>query len=368
MTVISLGTSLPELSLHIVGSLDILFSGVPFGITDPVTFFLGSHSAYIDSMAAQGAVSASEAASATAVYHNISGTVLGANVGSNIVQQTLVFGLVIFSSVIIADRNGFRFTNTFLKRNYLPMIATTLMTLILALDWRGLTGFIGGGPLQVAGTLTRLDGLILVTSFTAYMFYLYTNRRDEMAEQGGIEASESPRVDFLVGVLAMIAVIGSAELFLGVVELAVRNTGFSGSMIGVATVGIVSAFPEMITAITGLRNGSEGISLGTLVGSNITNPLLAIGSGALISTYAVPEPVVLWDLPADATTASILLLYIFSKGRLGNLIAAPLKALGFTGGAEKLRSAENRVLSVTGALLLISMYMVYLYVRFTYFS
>jgi cation:H+ antiporter len=153
-----------------------------------------------------------------------------------------------------------------------------------------------------------------------------------------------------------------------VVELAVRNTGFSGSMIGVATVGIVSAFPEMITAITGLRNGSEGISLGTLVGSNITNPLLAIGSGALISTYAVPEPVVLWDLPADATTASILLLYIFSKGRLGNLIAAPLKALGFTGGAEKLRSAENRVLSVTGALLLISMYMVYLYVRFTYFS
>ena len=69
----------------------------------------------------------------------------------------------------------------------------------------------------------------------------------------------------------------------------VMTTGVGGSLIGVVTLGVASALPELTTALAGARQKAHGISLGTLVGSNITNPLVAIGGGALISTYWIPR-------------------------------------------------------------------------------
>ena len=82
--------------------------------------------------------------------------------------------------------------------------------------------------------------------------------------------------------------------------------------------GIASALPELTTAISGIRNKEHGLSLGTLIGSNITNPLVAIGGGALVSTYWVPRPLIIWDLPWETVTGAVLLAILwFNKGRLG---------------------------------------------------
>lgn len=371
MTIVAVGTSLPEMALHLIGSLNILSSsGAPLQLfsVDITNVLLGSHANATQILVDQGSIAASTASNSTKTYLETSGAVLGANIGSDVVQQTLVLGLVIFSSALIADKHSFRFSRKFLIRDYAPMMGTTLMTLILALNWKGVISFLTGGPLKVSGTLTRFDGFILVGSFVAYMIYLYTTRKEELAEQGDTKASKRPIYDLFIGLLAMSLVLGSAEIFLGVVEVAVEETGLSGSMIGVASVGIVSAFPEMITAISGLRHGSEGVSLGTLIGSNITNPLLAIGSGALISTYAVPRPLVLWDLPMETITAGIMLVYMFSKESIGDTLAKPARKLGLNRLANKMEATENRVISIVGALLLIALYFIYLYVRFTYFQ
>jgi cation:H+ antiporter len=370
MTIVAIGTSLPELALHVIGSFNIvLSSGTPLQLFtgDISNMLLGNHSAATQLLAEQGKITAAAASNSTSTYLSTSGTVLGANIGSDVVQQTLVLGLVIISSALLADKHSFKFSRKFLIRDYAPMMATTLMTLILALNWRGVFNFLSGGDLYVSGVLTRLDGLILVGSFIAYIYYLYTTRTEELAQQGDTRPSQRPFIDFIIGIAAMILVVGSAEVFLRLVEVLVAETGFSGSMIGVASVGIVSAFPEMITAISGLRHGSEGISLGTLIGSNITNPLLAIGSGAIISTYAVPRPLVLWDLPMETITAGILLIYMFSKERIGYVLARPVRRVGLNRFADKLESMENRVISIAGAFLLIFLYFVYLYVRFSYF-
>ncbi|QGA79959.1 Ca2+/Na+ antiporter [Candidatus Nanohalobium constans] len=360
MTIVSIGTSLPELSLHLVGSVNILLSDgnlFPYIFSQPISFLLDGF---------QVVLSSPESVKG---FQDVSATVLGSNIGSDVVQQTLVLGLVIFSSALLADKHSFNFSRKFLIRDYAPMMGTTLMTLILALNWPNIINFLfNGGQLAAGGTLTRLDGLVLVGSFVAYIFYLYTTRKEELAEQGSSDPSTRPRIDFAVGILAMFAVIGSAEIFLEVVEMAIAQTGLSGSMIGVASVGVVSAFPEMITAISGLRQGSEGISLGTLIGSNITNPLLAIGAGSLISTYAVPGPLVLWDLPVETATAGILLTYMFSKDAIGDHLAVIARKFGMDGLAERFEAMENRVISIAGAFLLILLYFVYLYVRFKYFQ
>ncbi|MFB6145864.1 MAG: sodium:calcium antiporter [Candidatus Nanohaloarchaea archaeon] len=318
MTIISIGTSLPELALHTVGSLSIL--------SDP------------------GNVQK---------FQQISATVLGGNIGSDVVQQTLVLGLVVVAASMMRGRHGFEFSEKFLKRDYLPMICTTLMTLVLARD----------------GILSRFDGLVLFGSFIGYMGYQYSTRKEKLVnETREATISVKPRMDFLVAIVGMVVVVYFANIFLNVSELMIAETGLTGSMIGVAIMGVVSALPEMVTAIAGLRHGAEGISLGTLIGSNITNPLLAIGFGSLLSTYAVPRPLVLWDLPMETVTASVLLTYLLTKGTITDHMAPLFGRLGMNSVEQKMYDIDNRVLTVLGAGLLVAMYFVYLYIRWRYFG
>lgn len=314
MTLISLGTSLPEITLHVVGSFNIL--------------------------------------SEPALLNQVSGTVLGMNIGSNIVQQTLIMGSVVFLASFISGKKQMKFSRGFVLKEYLPMVGAHLLLFLLVL----------------AGSLTRLDGLILISVFSAYMYYLYSGRHRKVVDRGDKEKSENPYLDMFVGLVAMVAVVVFSDLFLGSVESLIAVTGLSGSMIGVAVVGFVSAMPEFSTAITGLRQNAEGISLGTLIGSNITNPLLGVGIGSLISGYTVPRPLILWDLPVQITTASLLVIYLWNKETISESMENVLQYIGINRGSEKLRERENGVLTAIGGLMLVSLYLLYIGVRTAFFT
>ncbi|MFB6167111.1 MAG: sodium:calcium antiporter [Candidatus Nanohaloarchaea archaeon] len=172
------------------------------------------------------------------------------------------------------------------------------------------------------------------------MYYLYHTRHERL--EHAVEESQNVRRDVFVAVVALSTVLVSAHIVLEVAEILVRETGFGGSIIGVTALGIAAALPEMFTAVEGIRQRAEGISLGTLIGSNITNPLLAIGGGAILSTYWVPRTLVLWDLPMETLTAAML---------LGYLLFISDRELGWKGG-----------------MYLIGLYFFYMVVRFMFFA
>lgn len=314
MTIISIGTSLPEIALHTVGSFNIL--------ADP------------------------------SLMNEVSGTVLGMNIGSDVIQQTLIMGSVVFLASFMAGKDRMNFTHKFLKRDYFPMIGAHALVLIFALN-RG---------------LSRIEGLFLVATFAGYMYYLYRNKDEKLLRAGEASPSKRPRKDLLMGFAGMITLIYFSDTFLNVIESLIASTGLSGSMIGVVTIGFVSAMPEFVTALSGLRKNAEGISLGTLIGSNITNPLLGIGIGAAISTYRVPEPLVLWDLPMQIATALILVTYLWNKEVIGKILGESVRTLGLDKQANKLEEMDNGVLTFVGGLALVGLYIFYIGVRVIFFS
>ncbi len=278
MTVVSLATSIPEITSHLTASVGIVRGSMDAKIASAI--------------------------------------VLGANIGSDVIQQTLILGMVVFFAGTLY------FRRYFLWKSMLPMIGTTVMCIILGWD----------------RYYSRWDGLILFGTFVAYTYYLYRDERKYYKKEESVEAeqadapetgSEALRWAFYAA-LAMGVTIVSANLVLRVTEGIVQSTGIGGSLIGVMTLGIASALPELTTAISGIGHKEHGISLGTLVGSNITNPLVAIGGGALVSGYWVPAPLVNWDLPWETGTGLILwgILWI-TKGKLGKLGATYLMALYF---------------------------------------
>ncbi len=117
VTVVSLATSIPEIVAHLTASFGILNGFLNFKVSSAV--------------------------------------VLGANIGSNVVQQTLILAIVI----VIAG--CLRFKRYFLWKSMLPMIATHILCILLGWD----------------GVYSRLDGLILFGSFLAYNAFLYFDER-----------------------------------------------------------------------------------------------------------------------------------------------------------------------------------------------
>lgn len=192
------------------------------------------------------------------------------------------------------------------------MIGTTVICILVGFD----------------GSYSRLDGAILFGSFIAYTYFLFMDERkhykkednqvhnQEIAEKIP-ENLKEVYIDTGIGLAMMAITVITASFVLQITEQVVVRTGVGGSLIGVVTLGVASAMPEMITALAGIRHGEHGVSLGTLVGSNITNPLVAIGGGALISTYFVPRPLIVWDLPWETITGVILWgILWFTKGKL----------------------------------------------------
>ena len=281
MTVVSIATSIPEITAHYTASTNILLGKLDFQVGSAI--------------------------------------VLGSNIGSDVVQQTFIMGLIVWVT------GALYFRRYFLWKSMIPMIVSTLMCIGLGID----------------GTYSRIDGLILFGSFIAYSLFLYFDERKHYQKEDNIPEDEDvssniPKnrkellVDVGISIVMLALAVAVSSLVLNITEIVVDRTGVSGSMIGVVTLGLASALPELTTALAGIKHKEHGISLGTLVGSNITNPLIGIGGGALISTYAVPRPLILWDLPWEAVTGAILWgILWFKKGKLGKVDAVYLMAMFF---------------------------------------
>lgn len=81
-------------------------------------------------------------------------------------------------------------------------------------------------------------------------------------------------------------ILGGELLVRGAVALA-RRAGISPLMIGLAVIGFGTSAPELVTSVQASLAGSPGIAIGNIVGSSISNILLILGLGALMTPIVV---------------------------------------------------------------------------------
>lgn len=80
--------------------------------------------------------------------------------------------------------------------------------------------------------------------------------------------------------------MGGELLVRGAVASA-KSLGVSPLLIGLTLVGFGTSTPELVTSVTAALNGSPGIAVGNVVGSNIANVLFILGLSALIYPLTV---------------------------------------------------------------------------------
>lgn len=107
---------------------------------------------------------------------------------------------------------------------------------------------------------------------------------------------------FEIALGLVLLVAGGDVLVRGSVGLA-KRFGISELLIGLVLVGFGTSTPELMTSVLAALNGSAGLAVGNVAGSNIANILLILGLTAVISPLLVDPKALLRDGPANALAA-----------------------------------------------------------------
>jgi cation:H+ antiporter len=176
-------------------------------------------------------------------------------------------------------------------------------------------------------TLGRRQGLLLVGLGIGYFVFDFWRHQRLTAPTAQAEAAEletefvarharlqsgwGTTLQFLVGALL---VVGGSKLL---VESAVRfaqTLGLSSLVIGLTVVAAGTSLPELITAITSSRRNVSDLAVGNLLGANIANLTLVVGSAAAIHTVPISRPTQLMNFPA-MLGLMLLVLWMMSTDR-----------------------------------------------------
>lgn len=133
--------------------------------------------------------------------------------------------------------------------------------------------------------ISRVDGGILLFFFVLFMAYIYNIAKTNKDEP--IEEEEAPMMSIPKSVLYMVLggaglFLGGKWVVDGAVSIA-QSFGLSESFIGLTIVAIGTSLPELVTSAMAAFRKNIDIAIGNVIGSNIFNLLWILGISAVIN-------------------------------------------------------------------------------------
>lgn len=116
----------------------------------------------------------------------------------------------------------------------------------------------------------------------------------------------------LLGGIAL--VVFAADWLVGGAIRIASDLGVSEAFIGLTIVAIGTSAPELVTTIVSTIRGNRDLAIGNLVGSSVYNVTLILGASALVMPLEVTDELIRIDLPLMAAVA-LLCVPVFLTGR-----------------------------------------------------
>lgn len=186
---------------------------------------------------------------------------IGNVVGSNIFNVLGILGLTaMFFPVAIERKN--------LKVEIPLCICVSVLLMVLALN------FFNGA----AASISRLDGILLLSLFALFMWYSFARDRKNATEEASNNTPTSPlwlAIVKIVGGLTLLIV--SCDLFVDNAVAIAKSFGVNDAFISLTLIACGTSLPELAASIAAAVKRNTALALGNIVGSNIFNITLILG-------------------------------------------------------------------------------------------
>jgi len=237
--------------------------------------------------------------SVVAAVEGAGGISLGNILGSNVINIALVLGISAVIKPVTIHKSIIRFELPY-------MLLSGLVFWLLCLD-------------QKIGVM---DGAILLTML---FLFLYISIRRARGENNGRQKnkSHSPRVHLTNAFMVVAGIIGLAKGADMVVSSAItmaREIGLTEAFIGLSVVAMGTSLPELATSAVAAGRGESDLSVGNVVGSNLFNICLVMGTVGLLNPMTIEKKILLVEFPPMILISFLLAGIALIKGKISRIM------------------------------------------------
>ena len=198
------------------------------------------------------------------------GIALGNVIGSNIFNGLFILGVAAIITPI-------RFNKRMLTRELPFNLLASVVLLLLSGSM-----LVGGADGEY---ITRYGGLLLLCFLAVFIRYTFSIPAGDDVEDAGEKMSVLKVLVLISGGLA--ALILGGNMFVDGAAAVARMLGLSEAVIGITVVSAGSSLPELAVSVNAARKGNVGIALGNVLGSNILNIFFILGCSAVITPISL---------------------------------------------------------------------------------
>lgn len=232
-------------------------------------------------------------ASLSALFSNppAPGIAFGNVIGSNISNVLFILGLAALIHPIHINRENFRRDGLFI------LVSVIMLGLIMAF-----------------GHLDSIIGMFLLMFIAGYFIICYDKQEeDEQTANHHLKLSKYTWVLGILSVVGITCIVYGADLLVDTASKIADTFGISKSVMGLTLIAFGTSLPEVTVSVVAAAHRQSAIAFGNVVGSNIANVFLIVGSMGVARSTAVPQ---MWQSFGIMVAATLLLLVCGIVGKI----------------------------------------------------
>ncbi|BAF69897.1 calcium/sodium antiporter [Nitratiruptor sp. SB155-2] len=229
------------------------------------------------------------AASIAASYNHKSDLAISNVIGSVIINITLVLGIVfLFSKKVTPKRDIF-------QKDSAWALFPLLMFLMVSFD----------------GTITFVEGVFFLILMGGYLLFLSREPSlvVEEIDEDIVKEKFAWIPTLILLLVGFVMVVYGADFAVESASHIARSLGVSEWLIGLFLIAFGTSLPELVVSIVAAMNDKADMSIGNIIGSNVANFSVVLGSAALVNPLHVNMHTYAFDI-LTAIIASVMLIFI----------------------------------------------------------
>lgn len=233
------------------------------------------------------------AASMMASYADKSEMAVANVVGSVIFNITLVLGIVfLISKKMVPNRDLFSLDSAWI-------VIPVVIFFIMIQD----------------GMISRVDGILYLLLMLSYLIFLFGSSKETLEsdiDKELIKEKFNWGLTIALLIVGFVLTIGGANFVVESGTNIARSFGVSEWIIGLFLIALGTSLPELVVSVVAIKKGNAEMSIGNIIGSNVANFSMVLGSASLVSPLMVDLVATKFDLFIMAA-ASIALVFILAN-------------------------------------------------------
>lgn len=163
------------------------------------------------------------------------------------------------------------------------------------------------------GEIGKFDGILFLLMMSSYLLFLFHESKESLEID---EDLMKEKFNWLKSIallsIGFILTIGGANFVIESGSSIARTFGVSEWLIGLFLISFGTSLPELVVSVVAVKKGNSEMSIGNIIGSNVANFSMVLGSASLINPLIINFDATKFDL-FIMTAASITLLFILAN-------------------------------------------------------